>query len=283
MIVSPLRYPGGKAKLYHLFVEIIKANSFYEKTYCEPYAGGAGLALKLLSNGFVERIALNDLDPAVFAFWHSVFYETDKLCALIETCEITIDEWHRQKSIWQSADLSDKISLGFSTFFLNRTNRSGIIDGAGPIGGYAQSGPWKLDVRFNRENHISNINHLSKFKKQINLTNEDALVFINRNLQQDTNFIYLDPPYYVKGQKLYKNFYEHSDHVKICEELSKNLDRNWIVSYDYTDKILEIYKNFSPIIYNLNYSAGKKGLGTEVIFTSHSLKFPDTNGFIKAA
>ncbi|GAB1581441.1 DNA adenine methylase [Phyllobacterium phragmitis] len=138
MLTSPLRYPGGKAKLFEYLVAVIRENSLYGSTYCEPYAGGAGLALKLLTAGFVRQIALNDIDPSIFAFWRSVLFATDELCSLIETTPITIEEWHHQKSIWRDQDTSDLLKLGFATFFLNRANRSGIIDGAGPIGGYGQ-------------------------------------------------------------------------------------------------------------------------------------------------
>ena len=44
---SPLRYPGGKAQLFPLVRDIIVANRLNGATYIEPFAGGAGLALKL--------------------------------------------------------------------------------------------------------------------------------------------------------------------------------------------------------------------------------------------
>jgi DNA adenine methylase len=147
MISSPLRYPGGKAKLYPFFAELIKKNDLFESEYCEPYAGGAGLALRLLSNGFVRTISINDIDSAIFAFWVSALRNTDKFCALLEATPVTIDEWHKQKEILTKADTRNSLKLGFAAYFLNRTNRSGIIEGAGPIGGYEQAGRWKVDAR----------------------------------------------------------------------------------------------------------------------------------------
>jgi DNA adenine methylase len=171
MLGSPLRYPGGKAKLYDYFCSLISRNKLFDRTYCEPYAGGAGLALRLLSSGFVTRIALNDIDPSIFSFWRVALSRSEELCNLIESVPVTIEEWLRQKAIWQTQDASDELALGFATFFLNRTNRSGIIDGAGPIGGYAQDGPWRLDVRLNKQQLVSQLRAIATFKRQISVSN----------------------------------------------------------------------------------------------------------------
>ncbi len=50
--ISPLRYPGGKAKVYKEIVDLLKKNNKMETTYIEPFAGGCGLALMLLKNIF---------------------------------------------------------------------------------------------------------------------------------------------------------------------------------------------------------------------------------------
>lgn len=283
MISSPLRYPGGKAKLYPFFLDLIKENSLYGSCYCEPYAGGAGLALKLLTNGFVSRIVINDLDVSIYEFWTSVFQRTDELCALIDAHSISIDEWMRQREIWRKQDFSRPLELGFSAYFLNRTNRSGIIEGAGPIGGYAQEGKWKIDARFNKERQIKNIKFLSEFADRVEVTNRDALEFVDYAFSIDNSLVYLDPPYYVKGRKLYANFYEHDDHEKIARRVEQSRGANWIVSYDDVPEIRSIYNNFSPISYSLNYSAGAKGKGKEVIFTSDALSVPKFDGFETAA
>jgi DNA adenine methylase len=283
MICSPLRYPGGKAKMYDFFIEIIKTNSFFTANYCEPYAGGAGLALKLLSTGFVNRITLNDIDDAIFAFWNSIINDTDRFCAMITDTEVTIEEWHRQKAIWSRGNEIDQLQLGFAAYFLNRTNRSGIIDGAGPIGGYHQKGDWKIDVRLNKVRQIDNINSIAKYSDKIKLYNLDALEFISKFINDNESFIYLDPPYYVKGSKLYRNFYMHEDHVNIKRLLENYRHCNWIVSYDDTIQIREIYSDFKPLSYTLNYSAGKKSKGKEVVYLSDTIIRPSLPGFEIAA
>lgn len=283
MIGSPLRYPGGKARLFPFFVDLISKNRLFGVEYCEPYAGGAGLALKLLINGFVDRVALNDIDPAIYAFWISILRETDAFCRLIENTAVTVDEWHRQRKIWTAGDVRMPLHLGFSAYFLNRTSRSGIIEGAGPIGGYAQSGEWKIDVRLIKDRQIENIRSVAVFSKQIRVTKMDALLFIKRRLKDSGRLCYLDPPYYVKGSKLYKNFYNHSDHVEIAEVLRNSRKTNWLVSYDDVEPIREIYHDFAPISYSLPYSAGRKTVGREVIYLSDTLEIPSLRTFKAAA
>jgi DNA adenine methylase len=274
MLTSPLRYPGGKAKLFPFFAELIRENKLSDSTYCEPYAGGAGLALRLLEDGFVQSIRINDIDPSIYAFWISVLQQPDDFCNLIERTAVDITEWHKQHEIWRSCDITHPLRLGFATYFLNRTNRSGIIDGAGPVGGYAQSGRWKLDARFIKDRQIFNIRRLSRWRSKIEVSNLDAIEFFHNVSALKAALIYLDPPYFEKGRKLYTNFYEPKDHKKIANELLRQRNVRWILSYDDVWQIREIYSSLDPIVYSLQYSAGKAGNGCEVMFASDALKIP---------
>lgn len=283
MIVSPLRYPGGKAKLFPFFSELIKHNGLFGSDYCEPYAGGAGLAIRLLTMGYVDSIAINDIDQSVYSFWCSALHNTEKFCRLIDKTSINIDQWYRQREIWEDGDADNMLALGFSAFFLNRTNRSGIIEGAGPIGGYEQKGEWKLGVRLVKEKQIDNLKALSRYAQQIKVTNLDALKFVRNKIERMNTLLYLDPPYYVKGHKLYKNFYKPEDHLRIAREMKLQRKTKWVVSYDDVPEIRKAYNAFDPVSYLLNYSAGQKTVGREVIFLSDSLDFPKVPGFAVAA
>lgn len=272
---TPLRYPGGKGKLTDFIQLTMKNNDLIGVEYVEPYAGGCGVAIKLLLKGFVSAIHLNDLNPSIYAFWYSVLHHADELCERIASVEVTIEEWHKQKAIQDNYG-DDLLALGFSTFFLNRTNRSGIIRG-GVIGGKSQEGDWKLDVRFNKENLINRIKKISELSEKIKIYNLDAASLIKDILPKISSeaLVYLDPPYYVKGQGLYQNYYEHDDHCEIAELVKNNLQQHWIVSYDATPQIIDMYSGKRKIIYGLHYSAQKKHIGSEVMFFSDSLDVPD--------
>jgi DNA adenine methylase len=281
MILSPLRYPGGKAKLFEFFAALLRYNRVVGCHYCEPYAGGAGLALKLLSAGLVERVSLNDVDEAIWAFWVSVLQHNKEMRQMVEKTPLSIEEWYRQREVWQRKDLNDVLSLGFATFFLNRTNRSGIIEGAGPIGGYAQAGKWKLDARYDCSKQVAIIGALEPFRSRISISSLDALDFLQSTLPESEALTYLDPPYYVKGSKLYRNSYVHDDHVQVKKMIERYRDARWVVSYDAAPEILEIYTGFDPVLYTLQYSAGASGTGREVIYLSDALGLPAMPGFLR--
>ena len=124
---TPLRYPGGKRKLADFIESLISCNDLSGCDYAEPYAGGAGLAMELLRRGAVSQLWLNDIDKGIASFWELVLKQPDLLCEMIDKTEVTIEEWKKQKEFAKS---EDTVLRGFATFFLNRTNRSGIIKGA---------------------------------------------------------------------------------------------------------------------------------------------------------
>lgn len=273
---TPLRYPGGKAKLTSFLKLVFEENNLLDGHYVEPYAGGAGIALALLYQSYVKTIHLNDLNPAVYAFWHSVLNNNDALCKLIRDTPVTMDEWHKQKEVMLNPEQYDTVALGFATFFLNRTNRSGILMG-GVIGGKGQSGDWKLDVRFNKPDLINRIEKLALYRSRIKLYNLDAADLISDVLPRlpANTLVYLDPPYYVKGKGLYQNHYTHDDHKAIAKLVQKEIKLPWIVSYDYAPEIMEMYTRSRGIVYGLNYSAQEKYEGMEAMFFSKKLVIPD--------
>jgi len=272
---TPLRYPGGKSKLANFIKLIIRENALLDGHYAEPYAGGAGVAFSLLFAEYVSQIHINDIDKSLHAFWHSVLNETESLCDLIRKTRVTIREWHRQRAIQEDLGEHSMLEVGFSTFFLNRTNRSGIITG-GVIGGQKQNGKWKLGARFNKKNLIDRIRKISRYRDRINLYRLDASEFITNVLPtiDQKAFVYLDPPYFSKGKGLYENSYEHEDHVRISDLIRNRLKKKWLVSYDFTPEICRLYEDFTQITYGIHYSAADRYRGSEVIIYPNDLKVP---------
>lgn len=272
---TPLRYPGGKAKLATFIESVLKCNNLQDAEYVEPYAGGAGVAFELLMLEFSSRIHLNDLDRAVFSFWDSTLNRTEDLCKKITDTPVTMREWHRQREIHRHGEKHDSLELGFATFFLNRTNRSGILNG-GVIGGLDQSGAWKLDARYNKTDLAARIQKIAAYRNRISIYNQDAAEFIRTKISElpKQSLIYLDPPYYVKGNRLYRNHYKHSDHAAIAELIQASIAQHWIVSYDNAPEINKLYRKCSKIVYGLNYSANKAYVGSEVMFFCDKLNIP---------
>ena len=268
---SPLRYPGGKNCIFPFVSQLFYENGLIGAAYAEPYAGGAGLALRLLFEEYVEHIYINDLDQAIFAFWASVLTAPDALCGWIDDVDVSMDSWYKYKEIQKNAQSADLFELAKSTFFLNRTNVSGVIKG-GVIGGFEQKGNYKIDARFNKNDLIERIQKIARFKHRIIVSNLDGLAFVKKMDSKPENvFIYLDPPYFQKGADLYMNFYSKTDHEKLSKHVHK-VKKKWMVSYDNHDFIMNLYAAKKKVLYQLSQSASNR-VGDEILIFSEDLAF----------
>jgi DNA adenine methylase len=271
--VSPLRYPGGKGKIANYLKLLFLESGLVGSEYVEVYAGGASVALSLLFEEYASRVHINDLNRSVATFWKVVLENPDALCRRIRSASASMTQWRRQQAVQHASD-PDEIDLAFSTFFLNRTARSGII-GGGIIGGKNQTGPWKLDARYNRDELARRIERISRFSNRIVLTQLDAAEYLRTELPTiDSPFVYLDPPYFLKGEGLYENFYEYEDHVEVANLVRKIDGGRWLVSYDNRAEVVRLYKDYRRRVYTLAYSAADRYRGSEVMFFSPDLNIP---------
>ena len=276
MIYSPLRYPGGKGKLAPFMKVLIEKTGHKGGTYIEPFAGGAGIALDLLENDIVSQIVINDLDKGIYSFWRAILSETDRFVEAVHEVPLSVEEWKKQREILLRADNKYSFELGFSTFYLNRTNRSGIING-GMIGGLEQNGVWKLDARFNKDNLINRILKIAKKKECIHLYNKDVASLIKNYLPkyEKEAFVYFDPPYFKKGKQLYLNFFNEQDHVRIEKMIRESVNCDWVITYDDVPEIANIYVNHELRRFDLNYSVAQKIKASEIIIFSNGDMIPD--------
>lgn len=281
---TPLRYPGGKGKLATFVKQLISANDLEDGVYVEPYAGGAAIAMELLFHEYVSGVHINDLSRPVYAFWKSVLDHTERLVRLVRDTSLTVRTWNKQKLILAHQDDHDDLALGFATFFLNRTNRSGILNG-GIIGGKDQTGPWKIDARFNTQELIFRIESIARLRRRINLSREDARAFLATRLRTwpAKTLIYLDPPYYMKGKDLYLDYYTSKDHERIAKFVTERIRRQkWMVSYDNVQPIRKLYRCFDRIAYRVGYSAREAREGAEIMFFCEGLSIPAPAGAMRA-
>lgn len=272
--LSPLRYPGGKQVLSQVLAHLIAANDLDGGTYAEPYAGGAGAALALLFSEHVKKLLLNDADPCIFALWDSIIHQTEDFIRLVADTPITVKEWRKQKAIYTTSGGHSMLETGFATFFLNRTNRSGIIKNAGPIGGFDQTGAWKVDARFNRQELAKRIERIALYGTRISFHNLDAIDFIRDIKDVPRLFVYFDPPYFVKGRELYLNHYAPEDHRKLAAFMKGCTEFKWVMSYDKAHDIERLYRTFRQVQFQLSYSATVRRAGEEVLILGKALKFP---------
>ena len=272
-LYTPLRYPGGKARFAPFIADTMQANGLHGGHYLEPYAGGAGVALELLFHGHASHVHINDLDPAVNAFWVAATRHPEELLRLLRDTPVNMEQWLKWREVLRGDVEGTLIEQGFATLFMNRTNRSGILKG-GVIGGLAQAGEYKLDARLDKETLAERIERIARRAHDITVYCEDAHALLSRcgEFLPRASLIYLDPPYYVKGRGLYRNFYRHDDHVAIAKLLqSRNFKIAWVVSYDNAEEICAMYRMSQGLSYSLNYTAQKRYVGSEVMFFSRDM------------
>lgn len=267
-IASPLRYPGGKSVLSSFISNVIKEIEDKEMTYIEPYAGGAGVALRLLQEGRVSRVILNDYDPSVYAFWKSVLDTPDEFLKLMQSTSINIEEWQRQKEIYRNP--KSELEQGFAFFFLNRTNRSGVISG-GVIGGKEQKGVYKIDARFNKSALRKKIEFVRTNASKISVMNLNGIDLIEKHIDDGKCFIYADPPYVEKAKSLYMNAFELVDHKNLSGLLNQYPMGNWVLTYDNSSLIRTMYQDRLCKTFLLDYSALRRCKATELLIVSDAI------------
>lgn len=275
--LSPLRYPGGKARLAPYIAQLLAAQPTRPSVYAEPFAGGAGAALNLLIDEEVRSVRLNDLNPGIAAFWRSVFNHTNELATRIEEASISIADWRIAAEIYATPAGRTDIELGYATFFLNRCNRSGILK-AGPIGGLEQTGNWKIDARFNRMDLAQRVRRLGRYRHRVSVTELDGRAFI-QTLKPlgERVLVYVDPPYIAQGSRLYFDALSAEDHAELASVL-RSTRIPWFLTYDVDERVIkELYKELNTAEFSMAHTAHVQGIGAEYVVFGPSLVVSGVN------
>ena len=283
--LSPLRYPGGKGSLTPVIEAILYANRLQGGTYVEPFAGGAAVALGLLIGEHVDQIVINDFDPRVHAFWSSILWQNTRFQAMLKNTPLTIEEWEQQRAIYLHPTKYSGLKIGFAAFYLNRCNRSGIMVNGGPIGGRHQSGKWKMDARFNRDGLAESVERIHEKRDQIRIAGLDCIELLDQ-LEQDYAgkhiLVYLDPPYFRQGPRLYFSSFDCEAHAKLAERM-KSFTLPWVITYDNVPEIRPLYQWANVRPFGLRYSAYEQRTGGELLIWPDSVDMPDTSDILKVA
>lgn len=277
---SLLRYPGGKARFTDFISKSIISSGENAEVFVEPFCGGAGAAIALLEAGHVRRIALNDLDPLVSAFWKVVFGKSGEtrsdinwLIGAVESADISVAEWRRQKSLKPSSIRE----ASWKCLYLNRTSFNGILHQAGPIGGWEQK-KRTLDVRFNREKLIKRLIALYEFRDRVERVEGVSWeTFCDHYKKSTEAYIYLDPPYYHRAEQLYGHLFDDDMHRAMRDYLLE-LRTPWMLSYDDAQEVRALYGHLGGIdgrVIDQTYSAhpvgGASFVGRELFFSNRTL------------
>jgi len=226
-------------------------------------------------------VVINDLDPAIHAFWQYLVRSPDELIDRVLTTPLDVDEWRRQKEIYSSGQ-ADADALGFATFFLNRTNRSGVLNG-GPIGGLDQTGNYKIDARFMRDKLADRIRLLKLYAPNITVCCKDGVDVISEYAGRPGTFIYADPPYFEKAGSLYMNSFRAEDHESLAQTLNAVADASWLLTYDNVQAVHRLYPERRRQLFELYYSANGASRASEIAVSSDAMADIDEGWPISAS
>jgi len=273
--LTPLRYPGGKGSLKYFLANTVKANGLEGGILIEPFCGGSGASMPLLEAGVIGELYINDANPAVAAFWQSLFLDTDSFVTLVDSTPITIDQWHRWREVMLVPEESSTLELGFATFFMNRCNRSGLLS-SGPIGGFDQLGNYKIDCRFNRVNLIKRIETIAKHREKVTVSNSDACDFLQTIDEQkrSESLIFIDPPYVGQGKNLYKKYsFGDQEHMRFADFI-KPKNWKWLITYDDHPLIHKLYAERALGVIEFSYLMQQAKIGRELLVASSHCRIP---------
>lgn len=279
-VISPLRYPGSKQSLVKYAERFLRANKLVGREWIEPCAGGASIALSLISRGLVPRATIVEKDPLIHAFWKCLKTDGAILCELARKLSITVQTWQEFQKYREpeAVDRFPPMELALAGLFFNRVNYSGII-GAKPIGGMSQSSDYKIDCRFTKSTVIDRMVDAARLMDRIAVVGGDGLSYLRRSharLSRRGSVVYVDPPYFVQGKKLYRYHFVERDHVRLARFLNE-AKFPWLVSYDNDPFVVSLFSshNIRPIC--LRYTVREARKADELLITNQR-KLPDAHG-----
>lgn len=277
-MLSPLRYPGSKSDFIDTAAKILKSSNLVGWNMVEPYAGSAAVSLGFLDLNLVSHVTLVERDPLVYSFWKSVVDDAENLITEFESTPISLDKWHELRPLLQldHPDNGDILKLGLAGLFFNRANFSGILN-AGPIGGKEQKSEYKIDCRTNKVEIAKRIRKIAEYRDKISVVFGDAVDFILQHKELENTFFYLDPPYFLKGESLYRYFYRLKEHKTLAKALT-DVKFKWLLSYDYHHVIEFLYEDFHINKYEFQYSARSPKNHTELLISNFEIALHSLTG-----
>lgn len=272
------RYPGSKSKIKDKILPKIKEGLYSfdsDVEYREPFFGGGSIGLELfpgpVNNLFVKNFKsfwINDLDYGVANFWDAVINDHERLKDLIRSFSPTVESFYEIKDKLLYGTETDKTLIGFYKLVIHRISYSGLgIKAGGPLGGKKQESEYNVDCRWTPPYICKNIDSYNKlFSSQ---ETKCTCLDFSELLGCGSCVVYLDPPYYIKGNDLYQYSFSDEDHIRLAKYLKK-FSSPWILSYDYCDFVLDLYSGWSKIddIGFVNYSINTHRTKKELIISN---------------
>ena len=267
LIVSPLRYPGGKSRALQKIVQQLPAH-FSE--YREPFVGGGSVFVYLRQKFPHVKMWINDLNFELFCFWKEAQRDAKQLAFAIQQVK---DKTENGRVLFETlrgqagTALSD-FERAVRFFVLNRISFSGTVDS----GGYSEGA---FRGRFT-DSSIARVRELGALLQDVKITHKDY-TYLLRARGRDV-FLFLDPPYLTATKsRLYGlngTLHTSFDHQQFAREMRQCV-HSWLITYDDSP---EIRANFAfafqdewQLQYGMNnYKRAFAAKGKELFITNYA-------------
>ena len=249
---SPLRYPGGKFRLSKTIFGYIPDH----KEYRELMVGGGSVFLRMLDAYPERKYWINDINSDLIAFWKTLKSKSFSLADEAESFKNRYKDNGKELFILlkNRDDWKGEFEIALRLYILNMISFSGLVD----AGGYSKL---SFEGRFTVAS-FSRIRELSNKLKNVKITNR-SFESVTKKFGSDV-FLYIDPPYFKqKNSKLYGirgTYHINFNHLLLRETLN-NSKFNWLLSYDDSEYIRELYTNDDFIIKSIDGHYGMNNVG----------------------
>lgn len=291
--ISPLRYPGGKARMTQWLLGVLDNNRCTRmdaEIWVEPFAGGAGAGLTALENGTVSETWLVEAHPAVAAFWQSVVEDNEAMARRIEAVVPTLalfEEAREMVAAGLTGEGVNRLDLGVAAFIVNRCSRSGmVLPNVGPIGGKSQTGRYTIAARWNGPSLAERLRRIGLYGSKLKIITGDGIEHLEHlpgSGIEDEMFLFVDPPYIGVGNRLYAQGMQKSDHDRLAAAL-KALPF-WVLTYDAHPDVLGLYppEDHQVMEFEIPHSINQSHIGSEYLVAPLGVEIPLTHPLGKGA
>lgn len=260
--MSLIRYPGSKAKLVESILAampeeyVLPMFTSDNLHYVEPFFGSGAVGFEVMKRlHHRARVTIADMDIGLFCLWLSVWKHADELKERIRKYRPSVESFYELKQL--DGEFTDTVDTGFRKLALHRISVSGFgVMAGGPIGGRKQEGAYTVGCRWKPAKMLLAVERyqklLGKFKR-LEILHSCVFKTLAGIDGDEPAFIYLDPPYYEKGNQLYKHGFSEEQHAELASVLIKSRHL-WAVSYDDHPAIRRLYHELHVRKLEVTYS-----------------------------
>jgi DNA adenine methylase len=260
--MSFFRYPGGKSKISdHIIATLDKAAEKGYDQFREPFFGGGSIGIKFIAKNKVKNVWINDKDYGIDCLWNSVILYPKELRKMVTEFRPTVEEFYRIKEDLLRVDDAKNgswekiVKHGFEKLAIHQISYSGLgTKSGGPLGGSRQESKYKIDCRWSPKYICKKIDALHSLFSEAKVdwcSNFDFGGLIEN--KDSKSLIYLDPPYFKKGNDLYQFGFSVADHERLSK-LLRETEHSWVLSYDDCEEIRDFYSWADIQEIGVNYS-----------------------------